>query len=134
MAAHGLCVEGGEILLVRLAPSAPDAGRWALPGGGLDWGEHPEVAVVREIREETGLDARVTGLAGVYSNSYPRTTEHPVDSLHFISLIYRVEAVGGRLEDEADGTTDAAAWIPLGRLATLPLAPFSQFGVGLLTS
>lgn len=134
VAAHGLCVQGSEILLVRLAPSAPDAGRWALPGGGLDWGEHPEHAVVREVGEETGLDVRVAGLAGVYSNSYPRTAEHPVDSLHFISLICRVEAVGGDMEDEADGTTDAVAWVPLDRLANLPLAAFSEFGVGLLTS
>jgi len=132
VSAHGLCLRAGELLLVQLAPSAPDAGRWALPGGGVEWGEHPEHAVVREVAEETGLVARVVELAGVYSNSYPRTDDHPVDSLHFISLIYRVEAVGGDLRDEVDGTTVTAAWWSLDALPTLELAPFTEFALGFL--
>lgn len=132
VSAHGLCVRSGELLLVQLAPWAPDAGRWALPGGGLEWGEHPEHAVVREVGEETGLEASVIELAGLYSNSYPRTEDNPVDSLHFISLIYRVKVSGGELRDEVDGTTVTAAWWPLDAVATLPLAPFTEHAVGLL--
>jgi 8-oxo-dGTP diphosphatase len=132
ISAHGLCVRAGELLLVQLAPEAPDAGSWALPGGGLEWGEHPEHAVVREIAEETGLEARVVALAGLYSNSYPRTDDNPVDSLHFISLIYRVEVTGGTLRDEVDGTTVTAAWWPLGELSALPLAEFTEHALGFL--
>lgn len=53
----------GEVLLVRLSY---DQGQWALPGGNIDPGESPADAVVREVREETGLEAAVEDLYAVY--------------------------------------------------------------------
>ncbi len=57
--------DSGRVLLCRL--SYVDL--WSLPGGGVDHGETPVEAVVREVKEETGLDARVRRLVGVDTKS-----------------------------------------------------------------
>jgi 8-oxo-dGTP pyrophosphatase MutT (NUDIX family) len=55
VAAYGLVLRDGQILLTRLARRISADERWHLPGGGVDHGEDPRDALVREIREETGL-------------------------------------------------------------------------------
>ena len=67
---------------------------WNLPGGALEHGEAPWDGVIREVREETGLEVEVSGLAGVYSKP-------EADDLVFSFLCRRV---GGEiaLSDEAD--------------------------------
>lgn len=55
----------GRLLLIRRA----DSGKWALPGGTLEWGERLRVAIEREVLEETGAQVRELGeLLGVYSD------------------------------------------------------------------
>lgn len=56
--------EAGRILMQRRA----DSGNWALPGGVMDIGETIEQCVVREVKEETGLDIELTGLLGIYTD------------------------------------------------------------------
>ena len=63
----------GELLLVHKT----DNDLWALPGGGMDVGESMAETVVREVKEETGIDVEVTGVVGIYTNpttSWPTTT------------------------------------------------------------
>ena len=62
-------VDGGRVY-VQLRPFPPG---WELPGGHAGTGEDPAVCAVREVREETGLDVVITGLAGVYRWSGLRT-------------------------------------------------------------
>lgn len=74
-----------------------DNGRWCFPGGAMDPGESAAEACEREIREETGLEVRVTRLIGVYSDpdcivEYADGNRWQVLSLHF-----EVEVVGGEL-------------------------------------
>jgi 8-oxo-dGTP diphosphatase len=133
LAAHGLCVVAGRILLVRLAPHLVDASLWTLPGGGLEWGEPPEEAVVREVREETGLDATPEALAGVWSATFARSEARPYAPLHLVSVIYRLRVADGELVHEIGGSTDRAAWVPWADLGDLPLAGIAQFGLGLLS-
>ncbi|APA98019.1 8-oxo-dGTP diphosphatase [Nocardia seriolae] len=57
----------GTVLVVRRAAGVFLAGRWELPGGGVDPGEHPEAAAVREVGEETGLAVEVLGERSAHS-------------------------------------------------------------------
>ena len=70
--AAGLVVrdERGRFCLVRRAHD-PGSGRWSFPGGFVDLDEEPAAAAVREAREETGCDATVERLLGLYRSQGP---------------------------------------------------------------
>lgn len=103
-----------EILLSRLAPKVSRTEMWTLPGGGVDHGEDPRAALLREIREETGLDATVGETARVYSAHMPRAARDGllVDA-HAIRIVYDAwvptDAPVPRVV-EVDGSTVEAAW------------------------
>src|SRR5213592_3168671 len=65
-AAGVLLHERGSMLLVKRRYD-PRAGAWCLPAGFMEYGETPRRCAVRELREETGIVARLTGLFGVYA-------------------------------------------------------------------
>ncbi len=103
-----------EILLSRLAPKVSRTEMWTLPGGGVDHGEDPRAALLREIQEETGLDATVGETARVYSAHMPRAARDGllVDA-HAIRIVYdawvATDAPAPRVV-EVDGSTVEAAW------------------------
>jgi ADP-ribose pyrophosphatase YjhB (NUDIX family) len=121
--AYALVVDGERILLVRGAASSDDAGRWWLPGGGLEFGEDPAAAVLRELLEETGLEGRIDGLVEAFSTIYATTEDRPGVPLHMVGIVYRVSVAGGTLRDEVEGSTDACAWVDREEAAALPLSP-----------
>jgi 8-oxo-dGTP diphosphatase len=71
VAAYALILRDDRILLTRLASRISADEKWHLPGGGIDHGENPRNALVREIREETGLPAEVGDTARIYSAHLP---------------------------------------------------------------
>lgn len=115
-----------------MVSGAPDAGRWTLPGGGVEWGENPAAAVLRELDEETGLRGTISGIAGVYSHTYPRSAERPRDSVHHLGVVFAVETADGELRHEAHGSTDFCAWVPVAEARSLPLVPLAEYALGLL--
>lgn len=117
VAAYGVCVEDGGVLLSRLSARTFEPGCWTVPGGGVEHGEDPRDAVVREVTEETGLTVRVARLLGLDSEHLPRSTTG--FDYHALRVIYAVRVVGGSLRHEVDGTTDRAAWFDLGAVARL---------------
>lgn len=101
----------GAVLLARWVGSDPP--RWTLPGGGLDHGEDPRDAAVREVEEETGYHVALRQLLTVESfRALVSRPEGPVDH-QTICVIYTAEVVGGDLRSEVGGSTDTAAWVPL---------------------
>jgi 8-oxo-dGTP diphosphatase len=129
---YSLCVDGsGRILLARLSALEVDVGAWTMPGGGIEFGEHPDAAAVRELEEETGLIGEIVDVAGIFSHVYRKSTFSGGGDLHFLGIIYRMRIVGGELRDEVDGTTDTCAWLSPAELASLRLVELARFGVRL---
>ena len=100
-------------------------GFWTLPGGGLDFGESPEKAVIREVQEETGLIVEVGSIASI--DSIHDTTES--EDFHGIRIIYHVHVIGGDLQHELDGSTDYCEWHQLDPIPDIPLVDLASLGV-----
>ncbi|WP_135820404.1 NUDIX hydrolase N-terminal domain-containing protein [Halostella litorea] len=83
----------------RLLTMQRPVGEWCLPGGHADPGEAPEETVVREVREETGLDVRPVELVDAYELP-PGSGYDPHGA---VTLLYRCERVGGDLELSHEG-------------------------------
>ena len=117
-AAYGVCVRDGQVLLARISPSDPAVpSRWTMPGGGLEHGEDPVDAVVREVEEETGLRVRAERLLGL--DSYRINPSALGDDFHGLGIVYEVRVTGGELRHEIDGSTDLAAWVDLEKVPGL---------------
>ena len=129
MAAYARAVWQRQILLARIAPGYPSAGQWTLPGGGLGLGESPEAALVRELAEETGLAGQVGAVLGIDSIFFPASDDRP-QPLHGLRIVYDV-ALERTPISETEGSTDQAAWIPLGELSVLPTVELVDFALDL---
>jgi ADP-ribose pyrophosphatase YjhB (NUDIX family) len=102
-ATGAIVARGAAILLVRRR-WAPRAGLWCLPAGFMEYGETPEQCAVRELREETGIVGRVTGLIGVYAGrDDPR--------VRAVLVVYAVRRTGGSLVP-GDDAIDARFFAP----------------------
>jgi 8-oxo-dGTP diphosphatase len=95
VAVDGLVLVDRKLVAV-LRGNEPFRGMPALPGGFVELGERTVDAVVREVREETGLETKVVRLVGVFSGPErdPRG--------HVISIAYALEPVGGHLRAGSD--------------------------------
>lgn len=95
--------EDGKCLMIQRT-KAPYVGRFAMPGGKIEVGEHPEATIVREFAEETGLDVEITHYAGTVSEVIP--VDGGVN--HFLMCVFRLRVVGGTLRESVEGPL---AWL-----------------------
>lgn len=111
----------GRLLLTRISPGYPGAGRWHLPGGGVDHGEQPGQGLLRELREETDQLGVLGELLDVSSHRDPAALGpegYPLD-WHAVRVLYRVrvpDPTRPRVMDP-DNSTDAAEWFTPTRIA-----------------
>lgn len=113
LAASGIVVHDGALLLVQRG-RPPSAGKWSIPGGHVEFGEHVRETVAREVREETGLAVRVGEFAG--------WDEQIADGYHFVFVDFFAEVVGSTALEAADDAADAR-WVPLADVPSYDLAP-----------
>ena len=81
----GVVIKNKKILLIR-RKNDPFKGKWALPGGFVDYGERVEDAVVREVKEETGLETTIEKLLGIYSDPGRDPRGHTVSIVYLLSF------------------------------------------------
>ena len=133
VAAYALCRDQDErVLLCHIAPSVGAGDVWTLPGGGLDFGEAPAAAVLRELEEETGYVGEVRQLLDVTDRMF-----HGVDGaarMHAIRIVYAVDIVDGELRDEPDGSTDTCRWVTLAEARWLRLGELARHTVARLAA
>ena len=112
--ADGILIKDNQILLIR-RKNEPFKGKWALPGGFVEYEEKTEEAVVREVFEETGLKTKIRGLVGVYSD--PKRDPRG----HTITVAYVLEVSGGRLK-----AGDDASDVKFFKVNKLPVLSFDH--------
>lgn len=110
-----IAVREETILLVRHLKDGQSY--WMLPGGGVDYRETLVEALVREVREETGLEVRPASLALVNDSIAPGGARHVVN------LCFTADIVGGTLSKGVDARVVEAAWVPVEQLDRLPFRP-----------
>jgi 8-oxo-dGTP pyrophosphatase MutT (NUDIX family) len=106
--------DGERFLLARHAHS----GLWSLIGGGIEPGEEPADALVREVFEETGADVRVTGIIGAYGGE-PMEVEYPNgDHVGYVTVAYECELLSPAAPDMEELLE--LGWFERAAIAELP--------------
>ncbi len=98
----GVVEHGGLLLMIRRAEGVPKGGAWCFPGGHVEPGERPGQAVVRELREELGIDVAPTDRVGAV---------HVLDSRHVLA-IWRVNHLDGEIQPAPEEVAEVAWMTP----------------------
>ena len=104
----GAIILRGDQILLEKRKNAPGKGKWSVPGGLVELGENIEQAVVREVKEETGLDVCEPRLIDVVDHI--SLGERGAVRYHFVIVDYLVTVKSGKLKAASDA--DALKWVP----------------------
>lgn len=107
----------GRLLMIERA----DNGLWAVPGGAQDIGETTREAVVREVREETGVEVEVTGVVGIYSDPRHVIAYDDGEVRQEFSIVCHARPVGGELRSSTESRQ--AHWVVSEHVDRLTIDP-----------
>ncbi|GAA5014526.1 NUDIX domain-containing protein [Kitasatospora paranensis] len=109
--------EGGRVLLIHKT----DNGLWALPGGGHDIGEFVASTVIREVREETGIDVEVETVTGLYTDPGHLMAYDDGEVRQQFSICFRARPIGGNLRTSEE--SKEVRWVNPADLEGLDIHP-----------
>ena len=116
-------LEGDKILLEK-RKNMPSKGKWSVPGGLVELGESVENAVIREVKEETGLDVYEPRLVDVVT--YVSMGERGAVMYHYVIIDYLVSVKAGKAKAASDA--DELKWVPFNEVEEYDLTEsFRQF-------
>lgn len=110
-----VCVKGDQVLLVRRG-TPPMTGEWSLPGGRIEPGERAADAALRELKEETGVDAELCGLIDVV-DAIVKNREGSLVTRHFVLCDYAARWTAG--DPVAGDDADEARFVALADVETM---------------
>lgn len=116
VAAYALVTSSLGLLATEFSDRTSVPGRWGLPGGGIEEGEQPTAAVLREVVEETQQEVVLAGLVSVQTSHWiGRSPRHSIEDYHAVRLIYEATCPHPTRPVVLDvgGTTESAGWVPL---------------------
>jgi len=121
VAAYAVVVTDDRLLLTQLAPRTGAPGRWNLPGGGVELGEAPVDAVVREVAEETGQVVDDVQLADVMTQHWVGRSQRGLEDYHAVRLLHTARCARPTrpVVHDVGGSTSDARWVPLDDLASV---------------
>ena len=103
----GAIILDGDKILLEKRKNAPSKGKWTVPGGLVELGESMEQAVIREVKEETGLEVYEPRLVDVVN--YVSLGERGAVRYHFVIVDYVVTVKCGKPKAASDA--DALKWV-----------------------
>jgi len=103
-------LDGAQNILLQLRRKPPEAEHWSIAGGRVEFMEPIETAIVREVKEELGIDVTIEALLCV--------TDHIVaaDNAHWVSPAFLVRIVAGEITNCEPESTQQVKFFPLGAL------------------
>ena len=107
----------GRVLIAQRPEGKALAGLWEFPGGKVEPGERPEAALIRELREELGIEVSESCLAPFVS------TSHAYESFHLLMPLYLCRRWSGRVERREHA---ALAWVEPQRMREYPMPPADE--------
>ena len=123
VAAYAVVLSARGLLATEFSALTAVPGRWGMPGGGIDAGEEPADAVLREVAEETDQVVVLEELVWVQTSHWVgRSPRGTIEDFQAVRLVYRASCPEPREPRVLDvgGTTASARWVPLADWARLP--------------
>ena len=123
VAAYAVVLSARGLLATEFSALTAVPGRWGMPGGGIDAGEEPADAVLREVAEETDQLVVLEELVWVQTSHWVgRSPRGTIEDFQAVRLVYRASCPEPREPRVLDvgGTTASARWVPLAEWARLP--------------